>query len=111
MASVELEIAARTYSIACRDGEEEHLRSLAAIIDRKAKDAAAALGSLTEARLLLFASLMMADELKEKQSGAPPAPAASAEPELDPAVAEALERIAERMEELAQRLEDAGPSA
>ena len=29
MASVEIEIASRKYAIACRDGEEEHLRSVA----------------------------------------------------------------------------------
>jgi cell division protein ZapA len=101
MASVEVEIAARKYSVACRDGEEEHLRSVAAIVDSKAQDAAAALGSLSEARQLLFASLLLADELKEHRSGRPPAPPA----ELDPAIAEALERLAGRVESLAERLE------
>ena len=101
MASVEVEIAARKYSVACRDGEEAHLRSVAAIVDGKAQDAAAALGSLSEARQLLFASLLLADELKEQRSGTAPAPSA----EADPAVAEALESMAERIERLAARLE------
>jgi cell division protein ZapA len=101
MASVEVEIAARKYSVACRDGEEAHLRSVAAIVDSKAHDAAAALGSLSEARQLLFASLLLADELKEHRSGRPPAPRA----EPDPALAEALERLAQRVESLAERLE------
>ena len=80
MASVEVEIAARKYSVACRDGEEEHLRSVAAIVDRKAQDAAAALGSLSEARQLLFASLLLADELKEHRSGQAPPPPAEPDP-------------------------------
>src|SRR3712207_9040036 len=101
MASVEVEIAARKYSVACRDGEEEHLRSVAAIVDSKAKDAAAALGSLSEARQLLFAALLLADELKDHRSGRPPPPAA----EPDPAVADALERLAQRVEAVADRLE------
>ncbi len=42
MASVEVEIAARKYSVACRDGEEAHLRSVAALVDSKAQEAAAA---------------------------------------------------------------------
>jgi cell division protein ZapA len=105
MASVEVEIGARKYSVACRDGEEEHLRSVAALVDRKARDAEAALGNMGEARNLLFASLLLADELKEARAGIAP------EPESDPAVGEALERLAERMEMLAQRLEQAGPSA
>jgi cell division protein ZapA len=101
MASVEVEIAARKYSVACRDGEEAHLRSVAAIVDSKAQDAAAALGSLSEARQLLFASLLLADELKEHRSGQPPAPPAS----IDPAIAEALERLAGRVESLAEQIE------
>ena len=107
MASVEVEIAARKYSVACRDGEEEHLRSVAAIVDGKAQDAAAALGSLSESRQLLFASLLLADELKEQRSGQPkPAPA-----EPDPALVDALERLAERVESLAAQLERSAPAS
>ena len=103
MANIDLEIAGRRYNVACRDGEEEHLRSLAAVVDRRAHDAAAALGGLTEARQLLFAALLIADDLKETRAGAglpDPTP-----PPPDPAVAEALERLAERVENLADRLE------
>jgi cell division protein ZapA len=105
MAMVEVEIAARRYSIACRDGEEEHLRSVAALVDGKAQDAAAALGSLTEARQLLFASLLLADELKERRAGTTPAD------EPDPKLAEALERLAARVESLADGLEDRSPTS
>ena len=104
MASIEVEVAGRRYDVACRDGEEEHLRSLAALVDKRAKDAASALGGLTETRQLLFAALLIADDLKDVRAGAglpdptPPLP--------DPAVAEAIERLAERMEKLADRLED-----
>jgi cell division protein ZapA len=101
MATIDVEIAARRYSVACRDGEEEHLRSVAAIVDRKAQQAAEALGSLSEVRQLLFASLLLADEIKEHRAGNPPPP----EPEADPRVADALARLAERMEQLARRLE------
>ena len=107
MATIDLEIGARTYSIACRDGEEPHLLSVAAIVDAKARDAAAALGQMNEARQLLFASLLLADELKEQQgaasSTAPAAPAAEAP--ADPRIADALERLAERVEMLAESLE------
>ncbi len=109
MASVEVEIAARKYSVACRDGEEEHLRSVAAIVDGKAQDAASALGTLSEARQLLFASLLLADEIKELRAGnAPAAPAGPAEP--DPAIAEALDALAARIERLADRLESGATS-
>ena len=111
MATIDVEIASRRYSVACRDGEEDHLRAAAAVVDRKARDAASALGSLSEARQLLFASLLLADELKDAQSGIAPPPAPPQEPAHDPAVANALEQLAERMEILADRLERGGPAS
>lgn len=112
MANIEIEIAARKFAVACRDGEEEHLRSLAAVVDKRARDAAAALGSLGESRLLLFTTLLLADDLKELREGkgGQPAPAAApaAGADADDGIAEAAEALAERIEELATRLE-AGP--
>ena len=109
MANIDVDIAGRRYSVACRDGEEAHLRSLAAVVDRRCHDAAEALGSLTETRQSLFAALLIADDLKETRAGAglpDPTP-----PPPDPAVAEALERLATQMENLAERLEREAPSA
>jgi cell division protein ZapA len=108
MASVDLEIAARSYSVACRDGEEAHLRSLAAIVDKKARDAASAVGAMGEARQLLFASLLLADELKEVRSGGN---GGSHDPDTDALMTQALERLADRMEILAERLEGGAQSA
>jgi len=109
MASIDIEIAGRRYDVACRDGEEDHLRSVAAEVDRRAKDAVTALGSLTETRQLLFAALLIADDIKEIRAGAgipEPTP-----PPPDPAVAQALEKLAQRMEALADSLERSGASA
>ncbi|HEY0113276.1 MAG TPA: cell division protein ZapA [Allosphingosinicella sp.] len=107
MASVDVEVGGRRYSVACRAGEEGKLRSVAAIVDEKARDAAAALGNLSEARHLLYASLLLADEVKEgRASHATPTVA-----EPDPALAAALERLAERVESLAERLEQGGSSS
>ncbi len=106
MATVDIDIAGRSYPVACRDGEEAHLRSLAATVDRKAREAANALGNMGETRQFLFASLLLADELKEARSGN--LPAYDPAPEPDPAVADALERLAQRMESLAERLESRG---
>jgi cell division protein ZapA len=109
MASIDIEVAGRRYNVACRDGEEAHLHSVAAMVDQRARDAAQALGSLTETRQLLFAALLMADDIKEIRAGAgivePPPPPP------DPAVAQALERLAARMEALADSLENPSLSA
>jgi len=106
MAMIEIEIAGRRYDVACREGEQEHLRAVAAEVDRRAQDATNALGSLTETRQLLFAALLIADDIKEIRAGAgipEPVP-----PQPDPAVADALERLASRMEGLAESLERIG---
>ena len=102
MAMVEIEVASRRYSIACRDGEEEHLKDVAALVDSKARDAAQALGGLSEARLLLYASLLLADELHETRAAAPGSG--------DERTAEAIDRVAERLERLAERLEAEAPA-
>lgn len=102
MAEVDISIAGRSYRIACREGEEENLRSAASLVDAKSREALAGLGTLSEARQFLFASLLLADQLIDGDSG----PAAGADPRL----AETAERLAERLESLAERLE-AGPAA
>ena len=72
-------------------------------MDAKARAATGALGHMSEARTLLFASLMLADGLID---GPPAAAAPPPSPEIDPVVADALERLATRMEALAASLED-----
>ena len=108
MASIDIEVAGRRYNVACRDGEEAHLQAVAAMVDQRARDAGEALGSLTETRQLLFAALLMADDIKEIRAGAgipDPVP-----PPPDPAVAQALERLAARLEALADSLENGSSS-
>ena len=109
MATIDIEVAGRRYPVSCRDGEEAHLRALALIVNNRAHDASAALGALSEARQLLFTSLLLADDLNDREGGAPAAAAeAQAAAPTDPRVADALERLAERIEALADRLENGG---
>ena len=114
MAQVDVEIAGRRYSVGCRDGEEPHLRDVAALVDQRARDAAGALGNLSEAKLLLFTALMLADDLHELRSSS--VTAASASPQPDAALATKLNEIAERLERLAgsmgaDPLEQAAPTS
>ena len=101
MANIEVTVAGRKYLVACRDGEEDHLRSVAALVDRRARDAEAALGNLGEARQLLFTALMLADDIKELQKGNVPA----LPPEPDEETIAAVEGLAERLEAMAVRAE------
>lgn len=105
MAEVEVNVAGRLYSIACRDGGEDHLRNLASRVDAKADDARKAIGDTTEARLLLFSALLLADELSEQGGGAAVAPAASASAGNAGVDAAILSRIGDRLDRIAAQLE------
>lgn len=112
MADVRIEIVGRSYMLACRDGEEEHLQSLGKLVDAKARDAARAMGSLTENRQLLVAALLLADQINE--GGKPamsPSPAPAADETALVSAAETIERLAQRLENLAASLEAEAPNA
>lgn len=104
MAELTLTVAGRNYAIACRDGEEPHLRHLADRVDRKANDARAAVGDTSEPRLLLLAALLLADELHEQEAASPSASSPSP-PTLDTASVARLTMIADSLEKIATRLE------
>ncbi|HEY6047789.1 MAG TPA: cell division protein ZapA [Sphingomicrobium sp.] len=99
-ALIDISIAGRTYQVACREGEEENLRAAARLVDGKSREALAGLGTLSEARQFLFASLLLADQLIDKS----PAAAVPAGP--DPALVERAEALAGRLEMLAAQLEN-----
>ena len=100
MAQVTLSVGDRRYDLACRDGEEDRLRVLAALVDRKAHEAGQALGNTNEGRQLLLAALLLADELSDLRAGAFES--------ADAALAPAITLLAERIEILAERLEKTG---
>ena len=101
MAEVDLNIAGRSYRVACRNGEEESLQSAAKLVDAKSREALAGLGTLSEARQLLFASLLLADQILDKN----PESAAAVTPAPDPELVGRAESLANRLESLATSLE------
>ncbi len=105
MADVRLLIAGREYIVTCKDGEEQRLQSLGAMVDEKAREAGGPSGGLNESRLLLFSALLLADKLHDGAPAGSAAAAPSAGPAIDQA-AETLERLADRLESLALRLEN-----
>ena len=98
MSNVTLQIGGRSYIVACAAGEEAHVEQLGVLIDGKIRDLTTA--GHNEVRLLLFASLLLADELQELKSGKPIATSKD-----DGAQAAALEAIATRLENCATALE------
>jgi cell division protein ZapA len=111
---VDLSIAGRVYQVACREGEEDNLRAAARLVDGKSREALAGLGTLSEARQFLFASLLLADQLIDTR---PQDAAAAAETPLmpepagpDPAIILRAESLADRLESLATALENESPN-
>ena len=108
MPEVDLNIAGRPYRVACRSGEEENLRRAASLVDSKSREALSGLGALSEARQLLFASLLLADQLLDRPGAPEPL---SQQPNVDPALTRRVESLADRLEAVAERLSAHSPAS
>ncbi|HWE05514.1 MAG TPA: cell division protein ZapA [Rhizomicrobium sp.] len=62
MPLVNVMVNQRAYTIACDEGEEGHLRELAAHVDGKVRGLLESVGQVGEQRLLLMAALLVADD-------------------------------------------------
>ncbi len=79
MPQVSIQIASRTYELACGEGEEERVRELAAYVDEKVSELRLQLPpGAPEVKLLVFAALMLADESREARGIAKAAESARA---------------------------------
>lgn len=65
MPLVNVMVNGRAYTIACDDGEEDHLRELAAHVDAKVHELLESVGQVGDQRLMLMAALLVADEYFE----------------------------------------------
>ena len=104
MPQVSITINGRAYPVACDEGEEERIRELARTIDARVAGFARQVGQAGEARLLLLAALVLADELAEASEAA--RRLGTDQPAADSAaVAGNVSRLAQRIEAVAARLE------
>jgi cell division protein ZapA len=65
MARVSVPVNGRSFAISCDDGQEARIRRLAQYVDAKIAEFVADVGQAGEARLLLLAALVIADELSD----------------------------------------------
>ncbi|MEZ5737189.1 MAG: cell division protein ZapA [Novosphingobium sp.] len=110
MSNVTLSIGGRTFTVACAEGEEAHVAGLGRMIDTKVSSMGDLSGQ-SEPRMLLFAALLLADELHDLRTSPPAATEASPAPGLSALAGQQLESIATRLENLASRLEGEATSA
>ncbi len=112
MSQITVMVNGRKYDIACDDGQEAHLTRLAQYVDRRVDELIAAVGQVGDARLLVMASLLVADELSEvyteldtlRNDRRPSAAAQTSSAAVSPTE---LNKLAERVEKIAETLEQA----
>jgi len=94
MPQVSIQIASRTYELACGAGEEERVRELAAYIDDKLNGLRRQMPGTPEIKLMVFAALLLADESREARGLARQAESARA------SATDSAETLATALEEL-----------
>jgi cell division protein ZapA len=116
MAQVEVTVNGRNYIVACEDGEEEHLQSLAAYLNHNVTELANSIGQVGEARLMLMAGLLLADELFDARGSVETLEESLARSkaadernrgEVASAASALIDRLARRLDDIADRLESA----
>ena len=65
MGQVVVKVNGRDFPLSCDDGQEPRIRRLAQYIDGKVSEFTKTLGQVGEARLMLLAALVIADELSD----------------------------------------------
>jgi len=68
MPLVNIMVNQRAYTIACDEGEEEHLRALGVHVDSKVRHLLESVGQVGESRLMLMAALLIADDYLDAEA-------------------------------------------
>lgn len=108
MAEIDVTVNGHVYRVACEDGEEEHLMSIAEHLNTHAGKLAGQLGQVGETRLMLMAGLLVGDELSDAldRVEALEGQAATASA-TEGASSEAMNAAARRIEGIAARIKSA----
>jgi len=116
---VTVNIAGKTYRMACADGEEDHLEGLARLLDARIGQMRESFGEIGDMRLQVMAALTIADEVSELRGKAGKLEAEVAElkdlvangdartHESEERFAKAIVSASERIERLARSLNNA----
>lgn len=105
MSNLTIRIGGRDFTVACAPGEEAHIDTLGRMIDGRLTELGEDQRGMSETRTLLFAALLLADDLYDlrAKAAAPPAPS--------PEFAARIDALAGRLENIAMHLEESAPNA
>jgi len=104
MGQVIVKVNGRDFSLACEDGQEPRIRRLAQYVDAKVADFVRINGQVGEARLILLAAIVIADELSDANDALQRERSGRGAPPPDGS-ASAIRDIAQRIESIAARRE------
>ena len=107
MGQVVVKVNGRDFTLSCEDGQEARIRRLAQYVDAKVAEFVTNIGQAGEARLILLAALVIADELSDANDACSGSAAAAqvqaaaveaAAPNASAASTQRIESIAARLE-------------
>ena len=105
MAQVSVTIDGRKYRLACNEGEETRLETLAGLIDGKIGEMRASFGEIGDQRLIVMAAIAVADNMAEARDEAEAERRRLAEAEARAQnIASSLDDLGQRLETIAARL-------
>ena len=104
MAQVEIIINGQAYRISCEDGQEQRLHELAQMVGAHVGDLVEQVGQVGQTRLLVMASLLVADELVDLREAASEVVEDASDNGPGRAI-EAMGRVSSRLEAIADRLD------
>ncbi len=107
MTHLAVTINGHDYKIACEDGQEDHLLKLSNVVEERVQELVSAVGQVGDARILVMACLVLADELHDIQADLSDLQSATGESggEGEEKLASGIETLAQRVEAIASQLE------
>jgi cell division protein ZapA len=105
MPQVTVTVNGHPYAVQCDAGEEHRIRELARVLESRIAPFVQQPARAGEARLLVLAALVLADELAEANDQVRRLSARAGAASDDPALVDGIDRLARRIEEVALRLE------
>jgi cell division protein ZapA len=100
MGQVIVPVNGRSFKITCDDGQEPRIRRLAQYVDAKVAEFVSSIGQVGEARLLLLAALVIADELSDARDELQHQRSRAGD-----ATANGVQGMTQRVEAIAERVE------